>query len=161
MSKFLVFKFLALASLALLTQVLAGAEASIVGHWKFEHEEDGLKISTVTSYLPGGVYTDEGKVLFAAGADRKEIPLSLTGTWKLEKGFLVIEISDSSAPAIYPKGMVFRSKIVAVTQEVMTFISETDKKQYSAKRLATNPNNPAPEKKVPQAAPPGGRPHRN
>ncbi len=130
--------------------------ASIVGHWKFEHEEGGIKISTVTSYLQGGIYTDEGKVLLSVGKDRKEVPLSLLGTWKLDKGFLVIEISDSSASTIYPKGMVFRSKIVTITKEEMTFISETDKKQYSAKRLAKNPNKPVIEKKTEQVVPSDG-----
>jgi hypothetical protein len=130
----------ALFSLILAQSLVAGITSKkLEGYWKFSLKDEGIVISSVSSYLPNGNYTDEGSVVMKMGDKEKKVSYGIIGRWKLVGDNLVITVSDSSAPQLYPKGMVMKSKITKISEQKMTFISEIDTKEYTATRTV-NPN---------------------
>ncbi|MBC8127522.1 MAG: hypothetical protein H8M99_10325 [Gloeobacteraceae cyanobacterium ES-bin-144] len=109
------------------------------GYWKFLLKDEGIVISSVSSYLPNGQYTDEGSVVMTMGDKEQKLSYGIIGRWELVEDNLVITVSESTAPQLYPKGMIIKSKITKITEKQMTFISELDKKEYIATRTV-NPN---------------------
>ena len=109
------------------------------GYWKFSLKDEGIAISSISSYLPNGQYTDEGSVVMTMGDKEEKVSYGIIGRWELIGDNLVITVSESSAPQLYPKDMVIKSKITKITEDQMTFISEVDKKEYTAARTV-NPN---------------------
>ena len=96
-------------------------------------------ISSISSYLPNGQFTDEGSGVITIGEKEEKLSYSVLGRWELVGETLIITVAESSAPQLYPEGMIIKSKITKVSDKQMTFISELDKKKYTAIRTV-NPN---------------------
>ena len=110
------------------------------GYWKFLLKDEGIAISSVSSYLPNGQYTDEGSVVMTMGEKEQKLSYGIVGRWELAGDNLVITVTESSAPQLYPEGMIIKSKITKISDKEMTFISELDKKEYTATRtVSPNP----------------------
>jgi len=111
----------------------------IEGYWKFSLNEEGIEISSVSSYLPTGQFTDEGTGVIVIGEKEEKLTYSILGRWELVGDILTITITESSAPGLYPEGMIIRSKVTKISDKQMTFISDVDKKEYTTTRTV-NPN---------------------
>lgn len=109
------------------------------GYWKFSLKDEGIAISSISSYLPNGQYTDEGTVVMTMGDKEQKLTYGIIGKWELLGDNLIITVTESTAPQIYPEGMIIKSKVAKITNEQMTFISDLDKKEYAATRTL-NPN---------------------
>ena len=88
----------------------------VKGYWKFEYGDEQIRITTITSYLPNGIYTDEGTVVITLGKEEQKIPYTILGRWSVDQGILVTVIEESSSPVIR-KGMEIRSKLISATNE--------------------------------------------
>jgi len=127
----------------------------IQGFWKFVIEDEGIKISSISAYLPKGVFTDEGSVVMTLGEDEEKLSYSIIGQWELEDDTLIITVTKSSAPQLYPKGMIIRSKVTKASDKEMTFVSELDDKEYKVIRTV-NPSKPKGKQQTEQVVAPDG-----
>jgi len=126
----------------------------IYGMWDCEYtsEEDGTTINAKSSdvYVRNGKVNSFGNlnVQFAPGSETVEYSVSMSGSWKIQNGYLITESSETkivniSHPELdeifnlndfLPQNISDSSKILKITRNEMSLKSETDGSIYNCVR---------------------------
>jgi hypothetical protein len=99
----------------------AGIAEKIVGTWKVDGASpSGVSASGTVSILGDGSLTCNTKFL----RGERELNIEYTGTWRVEKGFLVETIKTTSNSNLLAVGFVTRDKILHLDNQKLVFETE-------------------------------------
>ena len=110
-----------------------GAEFAQLLPGKDELEVRGklLRLNAVKSYHPDGRYESVGTAKLL-GIKKK---LVHRGTWKLEDGYLVYTLTESSTPKEAPVGEPMKFKVLSHDGTTMKYKNEKKDESYVEKRI--------------------------
>ena len=109
----------------------AGVAERVPGKYELTVRGKLLRLKAVKSYHPDGRYESIGKASIL-GIERE---LVHRGTWKLENGYLVYTLTESSTPKEAPPGVPLKFKVLSHDGTLMKYKNEEKDESYVEKRI--------------------------
>jgi len=113
---------------------------TLIGSWRHDMTEGPVTGHAITTYLEGGKATSTAN--FKAGD--KELKVTATAKWTVEKDKLTTEITESSMPEMMPVGTKIEQVIVSLSDKEFTYTQ--DGKKLTEKRVKEEKPKAAPAK---------------
>lgn len=121
---------------SLLARPLFGeiTENQIQGDWGFGFSDKDFTRASISSFLPGGVYSEEGTINVRFDGELQKFPFRIRGTWRFENGTVVISVKQSTAPDFIKAGTIEKYQVFKITNITMLYSADPDRKIYEAQR---------------------------
>jgi hypothetical protein len=103
----------------------------LIGKWDVD-EGDGQKEAKIkgwVKYKKEGKFDKEGKLDVEATVDlgKTSLKLTLSGTWKVADGFIIVTITKSDSPDSIKEGLVSKHKVDSIDEKQLKYKDEMDR----------------------------------